>query len=180
MLFPTWGIAAVALAAAPPAAGQLEVPLRTVERSDVASRSSSDMPAAIASQVPEGVTFQLEGGLRVDADRVRLQGWLQNASAEAQEITVFPAGPDGFVLQPSTGAATKRPAAGPPMPPPVPPPPLILTLPPRSRLRIETMLFLAEWDWQPGAPRTVDWSFLFWNEPRPHGTLTLPSVPAHR
>ncbi len=178
MLSSTWGIAAAVLAAAP--ASPREVPLRTVERSEVAARSSSDMAAAIASRVPDGVSFQLEGGLRVEADRVRLQGWLQNATATAQDVTVFPAGPDGFVLQPAAGAATKRPVAGPPMPPPVPPPPLVLTLPPKSRLRIEAMLSLADWDWKPGAPRSLDWSFLFWNEPRPHGTLTLPSASVYR
>lgn len=149
-----------------------ESPLRTVELAELQRRDSFDMEAARAWKLPAQVTFALDGGAVIEADSVRLTGWLTNASTEPQFIVIFPVGTMGFLVQPAPGTAKRRP--GPPTPPPAPPPPLTLILPAQSRFHAETVLSLAAWEWEPGKPQEIEWSFQFWNEPKPRGRLLLP------
>lgn len=88
---------------------------------------------------------------------------------------LFPVGPLGFFAQPVPGSATRRPPrpGEPPRQMPARPPPELFTLPPHARLRVECGLDPAEWDWAP-VPRAIEWSLLFWTEPRPTGRVALP------
>ena len=122
--------------------------------------------------MPAELYFELDGGPVVDGERVRLAGWLTNASTEPQLAVIFPVGALGLSVQAPHCIA--RPWTGPLLPMPAPPPPLALTLPARSRFRMESGFPLSSCDWDSAKPREVEWSLLFWNEPRPGGVVPLP------
>jgi hypothetical protein len=150
--------------------------IRIVEVSAVKMRSSFDMDAARASTVPPTVSFRLDGPPVKTGQTVTLHGLLENSGTAPVVVTVFPAGGIGFFVQPATGSARPKPSPpGSPMPPPmVPPPPLLVELPARTAVRVTNAVLLDEYDWTPGAPREIEWSLLFWNEPKPRGTVKLP------
>jgi hypothetical protein len=146
--------------------------LRTVLWADLQPQNSYDMKAARAWKVPAEVSFEIEGSPVIDGDRVRLVGWLTNASPEPQLVVIFPVGALGFLL--TAPHCIARPWTGPLMPMPAPPPPLALTLPALSRFRVESGSSLSNCDWKPGRPRAIEWSLLLWNEPKPHGVVGIP------
>lgn len=57
---------------------------------------------------------------------------------------------------------------------PAPPPPEFLTLPAQSRVQLESGIDLSEYSWDEKQPRELEWSFQFWDEPKPSGSLLLP------
>lgn len=142
---------------------------------DVSVKESFDLEAARAWRLPPSVSFAVEGATR-KGDVVEVTGWLSNSAAAPETIVVFPAGPLGFFAEPAPASAVKLPPppGGPPRPPPVPPPPEWVTLPAESRVKVTTSFRLSEWQWKSGAPRELEWSFLFWNEPKPRGRLPVP------
>jgi hypothetical protein len=146
--------------------------LRTVVWADLQPQNSYDMKLARAWKVPVQLSFEIDSNPVIDGDRVRLVGWLTNTSPEPQLAVIFPVGALGFYL--STPHCVARPSTGPVMPPPAPPPPLALTLPALSRFRMESGFSLSSCDWESGKPRELEWSLLFWNEPKPHGIVRIP------
>jgi hypothetical protein len=156
-----------------------EAGIRVIDASAIKSSSSYDMEAARASTVPPTVSFRLDGppvgkGLG-PWKRVILNGLLENSGPAPLTVTVFPAGPLGFYAEPTHSSAQRKPRPpGPPLPMQAPPPPLIIELPARTAVRVTTDVALDEYDWTPGAPREIEWSFLFWNEPKPKGKVTVP------
>lgn len=150
--------------------------IRVVEPSAVKTRSSFDMDAALTSTVPPTVSFRLEGPPVKTGQTVTLYGLLQNGGAAPVVVTVFPAGGLGFFVQPAPGSARlKPPPPGlPPLPASAPPPPLLVELPARTAVRVTNSVLLDDYDWIPGAPREIAWSLLFWNEPKPRGTVKVP------
>jgi hypothetical protein len=146
--------------------------IRVVEVSAIKTRSSFDMDAALASTVPPTVSFRLDGPPVKTGQTVTLHGLLENGGAAPVVVTVFPAGGHGFFVEPATGSArVKPPPPGSPSLPSVPPPPLLVELPARTAVRLTNSVSLDDYDWIPGAPREMDWSLLFWNEPKPRGTV---------
>ena len=154
--------------------------LHVVDASAVKTSPSYDMAAARASTVPPTVSFRLDGppvgkGLG-PWKRVTLNGLLENSGTAAVTVTVFPAGPLGFYAEPSHTSAQRKPLPPgmPPLPMQAPPPPLIIELPARTAVRVTTDVALDDYDWAPGVPREIEWSFLFWNEPKPKGKVSVP------
>jgi hypothetical protein len=146
--------------------------LRTVPYADLQPQHRYDMKAAKTWKLPAQVSFEIEGGPVVDGDRVRLVGWLTNASPDPQLAVIFPVGALGFWVH--MPHCINRPSTGPLMPMPAPPPPLALTLPGLSRFRMESGFSVSSCDWEPGKPREIEWGLLFWNEPKPQGVVLLP------
>jgi hypothetical protein len=136
---------------------------------------SFDLEAARASRVPEGVSFRIEGEPRRGRGQlVELDGVLSNASSQEQSITVFPAGPLGFVLSLAPGQdLARKPRAGPPQPPPVPPPPLVIALPARAQVRLRTFFDAGEYELPPGGELELEWTYWFWNQPQPQGRVRV-------
>ena len=151
--------------------GFAQTPLRTVQWADLQAKNSYDMKAARAWQPSAQLKFDVEAEPLIDGDRVRVVGWLSNSAPDSQLAVIFPVGALGFYL--SAPHCIARPSTGPLMPPPAPPPPLALTLPPYSRFRMETGFSSSNCDWEPAKAREIEWSLLFWNEPRPHGVVRL-------
>jgi hypothetical protein len=156
-----------------------ETRIHVIDAASAKSSPSYDMEAALASTVPSAVSFRLEG-LPVMAglllwQRVVLTGLLENAGETPVTVTVFATGPLGFHAEPANTSARRKPPIGALSPPmQAPPPPLIIELPPMTAIRVTTDVLVNEYDWTPGAPREIDWSFLFWNEPRPKGRVGVP------
>ena len=151
--------------------------VRTLEANAVVTRSSFDMAMARASIVPAGVSFRIDGAPVLRGRYVRLTGLLLNATAVGQEVVVFPAGPLGFYVGPASEQLGPKPPPPPGTflpPPPVPPPPLVLELPPMTQVRISSEFAPDDYVWLGPAPRELEWSFLFWNEPKPRGRLPVP------
>ncbi len=146
-------------------------PLRTVPFADVKWDKPIAMEAARAWHRSEQVGFDLDGEVRREGERVSLAGWISNSSTEPQWVVIFPVGTLGFLVQPAHGTVKKR--LGPPMPPPAPPPPLGITLPAQSRVRLETAIFLSDWEWNTDVPREIEWSFQFWTGPKPRGRFPI-------
>jgi len=132
------------------------------------------MATARAWKFPEGVGFEFEGAKIIDGDRIIVSGSLINRSVEAQTVAIFPIGYFGLVALPASGVAEKLPSQGPPMPPPAPLTPMALTLLGQSRLRLENSMVLDSWHWNPDKAREIEWSFQFWNEPKPSGKVFIP------
>lgn len=150
--------------------------MRTVEPSAVSAHESFDMEAARRAVVPAGVSFRIDGAAVVEGEYVRASGLLTNSTEVAQRVVVFPAGPLGFYVGPAPGSGRARPppAGMPPMPPPVPPPPLVIELPARTQVKLSSGFSLAGYEWIGPEPHELEWSFLFWNEPKPRGRLPIP------
>jgi hypothetical protein len=34
--------------------------------------------------------------------------------------------------------------------------------------------YLTDWEWKADVPREIEWSFQFWNEPKPRGRFMIP------
>ena len=149
--------------------------MRIADPSELQLRPSYDMAAAQAWKRPTSVTFEVEG-VQVKGDQAVVTGWLSNASSEPQVVVIFPVGPMGLVVQPAPGRATRLPPRSdqPPRMMPAPPPPEFLTLPPQSRVRVQSGIDLTEYSWDPKQPHELEWSFQFWDEPKPRGLLPLP------
>jgi hypothetical protein len=153
-----------------------EARMHVIDASALKSRSSFDMEAARASTVPPTVSFRLDGGPTRTGAVVTLNGRLENSGDAPVTVTIFPAAPLGFALQPSPGAARHKPPlpGAPPSPPPAPPAPLQLDLPAMTSVRLDTSVSVDEFDWTPGAARELVWTYLFWNEPKPTGKVIAP------
>ncbi len=157
-----------------------EPPLRTLEPNAVVTRSSYDMEMARASVVPAGVSFRIDGAPVLRGRYVRLNGLLVNATAAAQKVVIFPAAPLGFYVAPASDQIGPKPPPPPGTrlpPPPVPPPPLVIELPPMTQVRIFSEFAPDDYVWLGPEPHELEWSFLFWNEPKPRGRLPVPIVP---
>jgi hypothetical protein len=154
------------------ACANAQTPLRTVKWPELNSQVSFDMAAARAWSLPVDVSFEIDGGPVIEDDRVCLSAWLMNASRDPQLVIIFPVGTQGFIVRAVSGIARSRP--GPLPPPPAPPPPLVVTLPAQSRFHLETNFSISDFEWDMSKPREIEWSFLFWNEPKPRGRLLLP------
>ncbi len=150
--------------------------MHVIDASAFKWKSSFDMEAARASTVPPTVSFRLDGGPTRSGAVVTLHGRLENSGDAPVTVTVFPAAPLGFALQPAPGAAQKKPPppGAPPLPPPAPPPPLLLDLPARTSVRMDTSVSVDDFDWTPGAAHELVWTYLFWNEPKPTGKVIVP------
>jgi hypothetical protein len=155
--------------------------IHVVDTASVKSWESYDMEAARASIVPAEVSFRVDGPpVRKWLHRVILRGLLENAGRTPIAITVFSgghgaAGPFGFFVEPAISCARRKPhPPGPPLPMQAPPPPLVIELPARTAVRVWNDVQLAEYDWIPNVPREIEWSFHFWNEPRPSGKVSIP------
>jgi hypothetical protein len=149
-----------------------DVPLRAVEFADLQRHNAYEMRAAREHKRSEQVTFALDGEPERAGERVLLGGWISNASPEPQLVVIFPVGNIGFLVQPVPGTVSKR--LGPPMPPPAPPPPLAVTIPAMSRVKVQSTFYLTDWEWKTDVPREIEWSFQFWNDPKPHGRFMIP------
>jgi hypothetical protein len=151
--------------------------IRVVDKPQIKSSVSYDMEAARAAVVAPEVSFRIDGPAAKASRRIVVRGLLENAGRAAVSITIFSAhgaaGPFGLFVEPATSCATRKPRTGPPLPMQVPPPPLVLELPARTAVRVERYVELGEYDWIPNAAITVDWSYHFWNEPRPRGTVVV-------
>jgi hypothetical protein len=152
------------------------VGIHVIDASGIKSSQSYDMEAARASTVPPTVSFRLDGPPVKNGLSVVLNGLLENSGPVRVAVTVFPAGPLGFYAEPThTSAQRKPPPPGtPPLPMQAPPPPLIIELPARTAVRVTTEVALDDYDWKPGLPREIEWSFLFWNDPKPKGKVSVP------
>jgi hypothetical protein len=150
--------------------------LNVVDFSTLARRESHDMPAAIASTTPATVVFRVDGAPVVEGELVTLTGILENTADTPVTLTYFAAGALGFSLSPAPGVATPKPPPPgmPRMPPPAPPPPMLVDVPAHTAVRVPATLALNMFDWTPGAARELEWSLHLWNEPRPHGRVTVP------
>ena len=155
--------------------------MHTLEPDAVATRSSIyDMEMARASVVPVGVSFRIDGAPVLRGRYVRLNGLLVNATATAQKVVVFPAGPLGFYVAPAPEQLGPQPPPPPGtrLPPaPVPPPPLAIDLPPMTQVKVFSEFAPDDYVWLGPEPHDLEWAFLFWNEPKPRGRLPIPVVP---
>jgi len=91
---------------------------------------------------------------------------LVNAGA-ATEIVIFPVSENGLLLQ--LPDETFRPEAS--GLPPGPPLPRKLQIPARHRIAARMQLDLGDYESSKGSTYRLAWNFLFWNEPRPTGTV---------
>jgi hypothetical protein len=156
-----------------------EAEIHVIDASSVKSWSSYDMEAARTSTVPRGpagVSFRLDGPPEREGQTVTVRGLLVNAGRTAVTITVFPAGPLGFYLDAAYGSGKRKPLppGQPPLPMQAPPPPLLIELPPKTAVRVFNYVLLDDFDWTPGVQREIEWSYEFWNEPKPTGRVRVP------
>ena len=101
--------------------------------------------------------------------------YLENTGGAVQTVVIFPTGANGFVLDLAPGQGTRRPPGPgePPRPPPAPPAPMVVDLPAHTRVRMVAALNPAEYVITAPPPLLLDWSFQFWNEPKPHGRVSI-------
>jgi hypothetical protein len=152
--------------------------VRTVESlAALAPRTSFDMEMATASVVPAGVSFHVDRPPVRRHGTVELTGYLENAGGGPTTVVLFPTGANGFFLDLAPGQGTPRPPGPgePPRPPPVPPAPLIVDLPAHTRVRMVATLDPARYQLTAPPPLLLDWKFQFWNEPCPHGRVSVPA-----
>ncbi len=57
--------------------------------------------------------------------------------------------------------------------PPEPPLPMRITFPARSQVSFPATVDLAPWAWKGAVDATLEWGFVFFGSPSPHGTLTV-------
>jgi hypothetical protein len=136
------------------------------------------VPAAELLVVPPEVSFRIDGPPVRDAQQLTVRGLLDNAGRAAVAVTVFTHGHAadgnfGFFVAPAASCARRKMRSG-PLPPAAPPPPLVIELPARTAVRVWNVVVLDDFDWAPGTAITLEWTYWFWNEPRPHGTLIVP------
>ena len=158
--------------------------LDVIDPSAVKAWESNDMEAARASTVPPEVSFRLDGPPVKDGlwkwQRLILSGLLENAGSTPVRVTIFSGGhgaegPFGFFVEPASSCAQRKPRPpGPPLPMQAPPPPLVIESPARTAVRVSNYVLLDEYEWSSGLPREIEWSFQFWNEPRPKGRVSIP------
>jgi hypothetical protein len=159
--------------------------IHVVDPPEVRSSWSYDYDAAGASAVPPTVSFRLVGSPVTEGGRVTLHGLLENAGGSPVTLTISSgdsygghgaAGPFGLFVQPAPGCAQHkpRPAGEPLLPQQVPPPPLVIELPARTAVRVWRSIVLDDFDWVPGVPREIEWSYEFWTGPKPKGRVRLP------
>jgi hypothetical protein len=150
--------------------------VRTVgSLAELSPRDSADMAMAAAAVVPAGVSFHVDSPPVRHNGRIELTGYLENRGSATQAVVIFPTGANGFFLDLAPGQGTPRPPepGAPPRPPPVPPPPRVVDLPAHTRVRMVAALDPAEYV-IPASPRLLlDWSFQFWNEPKPRGRVSV-------
>jgi len=150
-------------------AGTLRRPMPSYER-------------AIASLTPPELTFAIEGEPTVEHGSLVVRGVLRNTSDREVEAIIFPSG-NGVALHAQLRTGTEvefwrtddpeRPKDLPILPPPAPPPPMAIAVPPHAEVGFTAREDLSRYKYR-GAPRVlVDWTFLFWNEPKPHGSLEV-------
>lgn len=151
--------------------------LRTAEFAELHAHTSYDMEAARAWKRPATLTFELEGGATFKDGYLYVAGYLVNRAPQPQPAILFPVGAMGLTLQPYPGTANRLPPkpGEPPRMMPAPPPPELITVPALSRVRFQTAIPLDEYEWLPGQPRELQWTFQFWDEPKPMGRLPLPA-----
>lgn len=169
----------LALACATAGAAQAKDPMKTLDfPRDVKKRIDRDMAAAKASTTPERLTFSLEGEPRLEGTLVLLKGVLENPTDADVSVVVFPvvdwASP--FYVRLLTDAHVAFRPLGPddpPPQPPAPPPPMRLEVPARSRVVFDGFEDLSRYTWT-GTPEVAfEWTFLFWNAPKPAGKFTF-------
>jgi hypothetical protein len=153
--------------------------VRVIDASALKTSTSFDMEAARASSVPAKVSFRIDPPASKGVGpwkTVVLTGLLENSGSTLAKITVFPVGPLGFHAQPAPRSGQRKPPAPgtPPLPMQAPPPPMIIELPAMTAVRLTTDVPLADYDWTPGAPRQIEWTYQFWNEPKPRGIVSVP------
>lgn len=143
---------------------------------DVKVDATVSMDTAIASKPPPSLRFVVRPTTFVRFHHLIVTGDLINDGDADVEAIVFPAGP--FVVMPDPAMKAKPPPPGRPSPPPpVPPPPLGIFVPARATITFEAALDLTAFDYTPGARAELPWTFTFWNEPKPKGTLSI-ALPA--
>jgi hypothetical protein len=155
-----------------------DAPVHVVDKTQVKSWVSYGLPAAEALIVPPTVSFRVDEPAVNDGRVVTVRGLLENAGHAMVAVTVFThghgaAGNFGFIVAPAGSCARPKPRLGPPVPP-APPPPLVIELPARTAVRVWNQVVLEAYEWVPGAAIVLEWTFWFWYEPRPHGTVTVP------
>jgi len=149
---------------------------------DVRTTRAVSNERAYASAVPPELSFAFGGLVVAGPDSVEVSGRLTHPLPRESVVVVFPAPGTGpfyarFVAQPGFDwyrpDDPERPKDLPPPQPPVPPPPVELVLPPECVVVFTTVLRLKPMKYA-GAPEVeVEWSFLFWNEPKPKGRLSV-------
>jgi hypothetical protein len=159
--------------------------IHVVDPQEVRAWVSYDGEAARASIVPPTVSFRLDGSPVREGGRVTLHGLLENAGVVAVTLAISSgdsygghgvAGPFGLFVWPALGCAQHkpRPPGEPPLPQQAPPPPLVIELPPRTAVRVWRSILLDDFDWVPGVPRELEWSYQFWNGPKQKGRVRVP------
>jgi hypothetical protein len=127
--------------------------------------------------VPAGLKFEILGEPKVSKDKIMMEGVLINRQAKSYKIYVFPESgyhPFSFTFIPNENV--KRKTVSPPLPQQVPPPPMKIMVPAMSQILFKYSLDLSYYDYSDSPLVVIEWSFYYWNEPRPHGEfkITLP------
>ncbi len=141
-----------------------------------------DTEVAVKWQAPATLRFEVASTARLNQDQqFILDGTIINDANAPQQVVVFPvAGPatpsGAFRVIIGSDPRIKIIQSGPPGPPPAPPPPLRFELPACSALPVMGAANLTDLKYTPGISATLEWTYLYWNEPRPSGRVggTLP------
>ena len=144
-----------------------------------------DYDRALAWVVPPALEFRVSGPPTVLPGGVELNGVLANASDQELLVIGLPVGTGPFFVEVRQGNGVgfwtaddpARPKFLPPRPAAAPPPPMEFLIPPRSEIVFVGVADLTHLKYQGPLEVQLDWSFLFWNEPKPRGAVkvTLPA-----
>ena len=111
----------------------------------------------------------------MSSQSLHLKGVLTNPTAQPIPIIVFPVGghlPFAIDFKPNQGVTRITPSGG-LLPPSVPSPPMEITIPAQSQILFDAGLNLFEYQYS-GSPKVeLAWTFYYWNEPQPTGTVAV-------
>jgi hypothetical protein len=127
--------------------------------------------------VPAGLKFEVLGKPKISNNKIEMDGVLINQQSKGCEIFVFPESgyyPFSFTLIQNENIKVKT--VHPPLPQQAPPPPMKIVVPAMSQIIFKYSLDLSYYDYSGSPSVVIEWSFYYWNEPRPHGEfkITLP------
>lgn len=144
---------------------------------DLKGESIYDYSVAKSFQPSRDLHFEVDKQPKVSGQQIVLTARLSNHGGREETLIVFPihnSNPFHADLIKSEQLSPKAlSSTGPSLPPSVPPPPMKILLPPNSTAVFTTAIDLARWQYAATPRAQIQWTFHYWNEPKPRGTLGL-------